>query len=270
MKLQHILLVSLIAIMQTMAYSSCSTPKNIAYLQGLSQGEVQALSEQRRLTIKPDDKLSILVSSKDPELSQVFNLTVSQQRIGQTSTSGSGNSGQSVPFTVNPEGDINYPFIGKIHVAGLTRNELCKVIEDRLRNEGLLKDPIVIVEFQNATISVLGDVGSPGEYPIDKDNLNLLQAISKAGDLQITGQRQNVMVLRRDGDNEIAYFVDLTDPKSVMESPAYHLQQNDIIYVEPNSMHKRQSTVNGTSVLTPGFWFSIASFIASMSVLIFK
>lgn len=269
MKLKQFILATFVVTLQYVAFTSCSSPKNIAYLQGMGNGQEQTIAIQRRLTVKPDDKLSIIVSSKDPELAQMFNLAVSQQRIGQSSSS-SASSGQTVAYTVGANGDINYTLLGKIHAAGMTREELAEAIEQRLKTEGLLKDPIVIVEFQNATISILGDVSSPGEYPIDRDNLNLLQAISKAGDLQISGQRKNVMVLRQEDGKEVSYLVDLTDPKSVMQSPAFHLQQNDIIYVEPNNMRKRQSTINGTSVLTPGFWISIASFIASMSVLIFK
>ena len=100
--------------------------------------------------------------------------------------------------------------------------------------------------------------------------MNILQALSKAGDLQITGQRKNVLVVREENGKDVAYRVDLTDTKALMESPAFHLQQNDVIYVEPNNMAKRQSQVNGNNLLTPGFWMSIASFLASMSVLIFK
>lgn len=252
-----------------LAATSCSAPKDIAYLQGLNDGQIQAIAAQRRIVVRPDDRLAILVSSKDPELAQVFNLAISQSRIGQTSSS-SNTSGQTASFVVSPEGDINYPILGRIHVEGLSRQQLASIIEDKLKTEGLLKDPIVTVEFLNATYAVLGDVSAPGEYSIDRDNLNLLQGLSKAGDLQITGQRRNVMVLRQEDGKDIAYTVDLTNPQSVMQSPAFHLQQNDIIYVEPNNMRKRQSTINGTSVMTPGFWFSIASFVASMSVLIFK
>lgn len=268
MKLKQILLIIVTASLMSMFNSSCSTPKDISYLQGLSDGQAQALASQRRLTVRPDDRLSIIVSSKDPELAQAFNLMVAQSRLGQTGTST--NNSQTSAYTVSPEGEISMPLVGTIEAAGLTRSELARQIESRIKAEGLLKDPVVTVEFLNAAISVLGDVESPGEYPIDRDNMTLLQALSKAGDLKITGQRRNVMVLRQEGDKEVSYFVDLTNPKSVMESPAYHIQQNDVIYVEPNNMRKRQSTINGTSVLTPGFWISIASFVASMSVLIFK
>lgn len=254
----------------TLITASCTTPKNITYMQGFNEGDVQAVASQRRITVQPDDKLSILVSSKDPQLAQVFNLMVSQLRSGQTNTSGTSGSGQNAAFTVSPDGTINYPVLGELHVAGLSRKELASMIEQKILERQLLKDPIVTVEFLNATVSILGDVRGPGEYPITRDNMNILQALSKAGDLQITGQRKNVLVVREENGKDVAYRVDLTDTKALMESPAFHLQQNDVIYVEPNNMAKRQSQVNGNNLLTPGFWMSIASFLASMSVLIFK
>ncbi|MDE7026084.1 MAG: polysaccharide export protein [Paramuribaculum sp.] len=250
--------------------ASCSAPKIITYVQGFEQGDTQVVNAQYRMTLQPEDKLSIVVSSKDPELAQVFNLTVAQLRAGQsTGASSSGSNGVSA-FTVSPNGDIVYPILGKLHVAGLTRMEVAKMIEDRLLNEGYLKDPVVTVEFLNATVSVLGEVSSPGEYPITRDNMTLLQAISKAGDLKITGMRKNVLVMREENGKEVAYRVDLTDTKALMESPAYYLQQNDVVYVEPNDMTKRQSVVNGTSVLTPSFWISIASFLITLTAILVK
>jgi polysaccharide export outer membrane protein len=113
-------------------------------------------------------------------------------------------------------------------------------------------------------------VKTPGEYAIDRDDLNIIQAISKAGDLDITGMRKNVLVVRKENGVETAYRLDLTDTKSIFDSPVYHLQQDDIVYVEPNAVKKRQSTPNGNNVLTPSFWISIASFLVTVAVLIVK
>lgn len=249
----------------------CVTPKNITYMQGFDDGMAQTVREMTRLKVQPDDKLSIIVSAKDPELAQVFNLTIAQVRAGQQITkSTSTTNGQTAAFTVAPDGTITYPILGKLHVAGLDRTELASAIEQRLVAENLLKDPIVIVEFLNATVSMLGDVSSPGEYAIDRDNMTLLQAIAKAGDLQITGERKNVLVVREEGGKDVAYRVDLTDTENLMTSPVYYVQQNDVIYVEPNNTKKRSSTANGNTFLTPGFWISIISFLTSMVVLILR
>lgn len=251
--------------------SSCGTPKNITYMQGFEQGDLQSVISQRRITLQPDDKVSIVVSSKDPELARVFNLSVAQVRVGQENTSSFTISNPQVSaFTVTPDGAIEYPLLGTLHVAGLTRTEVAKKIETKLFEGGFLKDPVVTVEFLNATISILGEVNKPGEYPITRDNMTILQALGKAGDLKITGMRKNVLVVREEEGNDVAYRLDLTDTKSLMESPAYHLQQNDVVYVEPNDYAKRQSVVNGNSVLTPSFWISIASFLSTIAVLITK
>lgn len=251
--------------------TSCTTPKDITYMQGLENGEIQAVKEQRRITVEPDDELGIVVSSKDPELSEVFNLPVAQRRIGMGSgSSSSSGSGATGAYTVSPDGTINFPLVGQLEVAGKTRAQVAKLIEQELMGRGLLKDAVVTVTFFNATISVLGDVSSPGEYKIDRDNLTILQALSKAGDLNITGQRKNVLVVREEKGKDVAYRVDLTDTRNLMQSPAYYMQQNDVVYVEPNDTKKRQATVNGNTVLTPSFWLSVASFLITVSMLVFK
>lgn len=262
------LLCALLAL--TSLLCGCVTPKNITYMQGFDEGMAQTVREMTRMKVQPDDKLSIIVSAKDPELAQVFNLTIAQLRAGQSAKAASASNGQTAAFTVAPDGTINYPILGKLHVAGLDRVELASAIEQRLTAENLLKDPIVIVEFLNATVSLLGDVSSPGEYPIDRDNMTILQALGKAGDLQITGMRQNVLLVREENGKDVAYRLDLTDTETLMTSPAFYVQQNDVIYVEPNDTKKRQSTANGNTFLTPGFWLSIISFLTSMVVLILR
>ena len=249
------------------ATTSCSTPENITYMQGFRNEDVQPVKAQRRITVQPDDKLSIVVSSKDPALAEVFNLAIAQYRIGNHNTN---NNQNTSAFTVDPAGDINYPIIGKIHLEGLTRHEAADLIQKKLIAADLLKDPVVIVEFLNASVSVLGDVARPGEYDIDKDNMTVLQALSKAGDLNITGMREQVLVVRKENGQDRAYRLDLTDTQSLMQSPAYYLQQNDVIYVEPNSTKKRQATTSGNTVLTPTFWISVASLLTTITALIIR
>lgn len=248
--------------------TSCTTPKNITYMQGFDTDEVQKVAAQRRITIQPDDKLSIIVNAKDPVLAEAFNLAVGQVRVG-SSGGRSYNNGYTSAYTVDPDGNIQFPLLGDIHVAGLERGQVAAVVKDRLETSKMLKDPVVTVEFLNATVSVLGDVARPGEYPIDRDNLNILQAISKAGDLNITGMRENVLVVREENGENKAYRINLTATDSLMTSPAYYLQQNDVVYVEPNGMKKRQAINNANTVLTPSFWLSIASFLTTLAALIF-
>jgi polysaccharide export outer membrane protein len=128
---------------------------------------------------------------------------------------------------------------------------------------------VVTVEFLNASVYVLGDVSSPGEVPINKEGLNIMQALSLAGDLSITGQRENVLVVREEEGGNHAYRIDLTDKEGLVQSPVFYLQQNDVVYVEPNDMQKRNSKSNANTIITPTFWMSVVSFLTALGVLIF-
>lgn len=264
-----------VVLLGALMLASCSTPKNITYVQGFNTGDIQQVKQQGRIKVQADDRLSIVVTSKDPALAQVFNLAIANMRLGQMGNSGvmgssNTNSDGVAAYTVTPDGYITFPVLGQIRVAGLERSQVAEKIKDRLISENLLKDPIVTVEFLNATVSIIGDVTSPGQYAIDRDNLNILQAISKAGDLKITGQRENVLVIREENGKDCAYRVDLTNTAELMSSPAYYLQQNDIIYVEPNDMAKRQAVNNANTLMTPSFWMSVCTFVMSIVVLIVK
>lgn len=238
-------------------------------MQGFENNQTETVMPPVRITVQPDDKLAIIVTSKDPELAVAFNLTIAQYRIG-TGTSGATAESKAAAYTVDPNGNIDFPLIGTLHVAGLNRYGVAELIKREILSRELVKDPIVTVEFLNARISVLGDVLHPGEYEIDKDNMTILQAISKAGDLNITGLRENVLVVREENGKDKAYRVNLTDTKSLMESPAYYLRQNDVVYVEPNNSKKRQSTETGNIFYNPTVWVSALSVLTSIAVIIFR
>lgn len=251
---------------------SCTTPKNVTLLQDLSDGDVSEAISVKDIRIKPEDKLSIVVNSKDPMLADLFNLPVISHRVGTgTSALSTMSNSQYVSYyTVNSKGDIDFPVLGEIHIAGMNREELAAYIKGRLVKENLVKDPVVTVEYTNTGISVLGEVTRPGRYDINRDRLTLLEALGMAGDLTIQGVRENVLVLRDENGRQVAYRIDLTDAKSLQNSPAYYLQQNDVVYVEPNAVKKRQTTVNGNNVLSASFWVSVASLLTSIAVLVFK
>ena len=160
--------------------------------------------------------------------------------------------------------------LGKIKVAGMKREEIAETVKNKLITENLVKDPVVTVEFANLCISVLGEVNHPGRFSIDRDRLTILDALSMAGDLTIYGNRYKVMVLRQEGDIQRVYGVDLTSGNHIYTSPAYYLQQNDVVYVEPNDVKARQSTVNGNNVRSTSFWISLASLLTSVAILIFN
>lgn len=258
-----------------LAAASCSTPKDIAYFQDVTHGEMIQPLERNDIKVRPEDKLSIVVSTQDPALSSMFNLVTTQNRIGSGSSGGTlggssaGGSGQTSLYTVDADGDINFPVLGRLHVAGMNRTQLSKYIETEIKSRELVKDPIVTVDYANTGISVLGEVKSPGRVEFNKDHLTIVEAIAMAGDIAPDGMRQNVTVMR-EGENgrQTVYKVDLTDMKLLAQSPVYYMQQNDVIYVEPNDKAKRNTTPNGNSPFTPAFWFSIASFAMTIGTLV--
>ena len=231
------------------------------------------MPEVKPITIRPEDKISIIVNSRDPQLTDLFNLPYVTRQLGQSlRTNGvmiPNNQGVSA-YTVNAVGEIDFPVLGKIHVAGMKREEIADYIKQRLIDENLVKDPVVTVEFANLCISVLGEVNNPGRFSIDRDRLTVLDALSMAGDMTIYGNRYKVLVLRQEGDVQRVYGLNLTSGKHVYTSPAYYLQQNDVVYVEPNAVKARQSTVNGNNVRSTSFWISLASLLTSVAILIFN
>lgn len=256
--------------------TSCSTPKNITYFPELNTGAVVQAERQLEIRVKPEDKLSIIVNTQDPALSALFNLVQIQNRIGGTTSStrtvGSSNalSGNQIAYyTVDSFGDINFPVIGKIHIAGMSREEIANYIVEELVGRDLVKDPIVTVEFANTGISVIGEVASPGRYEFNKDKLTIIDAIAMAGDLTINGLRENILVMRNVGyGKQEAYRVNLLNAQELASSPVFYLQQDDIIYVEPNDKKKRETTPNGNTPYTPSFWVSMGSFGVTIATLI--
>lgn len=255
---------------------SCSTPKNISYFQDVNTGTVIDPARQIDIKVRPEDKLSIIVTTQEPALSTLFNLVTTQNQVGQTTStttkvgsSTSGGNGQTAYYTVDPQGDINFPVIGKLHIAGMTRYEVAQYIEKLLKEKNLVKDPIVIVEFANTGISIIGEINSPGRYEFNKDQLTIIDAIAMAGDLTMNGQRDNILVMRQTADGkQEGYRIDLTDLQELANSPAYYLQQDDIIYVQPNNKAKRETTPNGNTPYTPSFWVSMGSFAITIATLI--
>lgn len=260
--------------------SSCSTPKNITYFQDANDAKVieTVVLEEKAIKVQPYDKLSMVVKSKDPDLARLFNLEVIDNRAVQsTSYSGTGTILRSYPpvasegltsYTVTPQGTIDFPILGTLKIEGMTRAEVAAFIKGELIGRNLVKDPVVTVEFVNIGFSMLGDVNRPGRYDMNKDVINIIEAISLAGDLSIQGQRENIKVIRRNGDSYQTYTLDLTNMEELTKSPAFYLKQGDVVYVEPNDIRKRQTTNNGNNMMNVSFWLSVVSLITTAAVLL--
>ena len=252
--------------------SSCATPKEVVYFQDLQQTDgTLAAVQAKEIRVRPDDKISIIVNSRDPQLTDLFNLPYVSRQLGQTLRSVTSTYGQSQGvsgYTVDSEGNIDFPVLGKIHVEGMTREEIGRCIKDELVGQDLVKDPIVTVEFMNLTVSVMGEVAKPGRYAIERDRITILDALSMAGDLTIYGRRDAVMVQRMEGDTLQVYQLNLVSGQDVYNSPAFYLQQNDLVYVAPNDVKVRESTVNGNNIRSTSFWISLGPLLTSVAVLI--
>jgi len=252
-----------------MFLTGCKTPQ-VNYFSDLENGQLCNVAQVNALIhLRPEDQISIVVKSKDPLLSELFNLPIIANRIGYGQTTNYYSSGSSA-YTVDCNGEIDFPVVGKVKVEGLSREEVAAHIKYILVTRNLVQDPVVTVEYANLGFSVLGEVGRPGRYSFDRDRLTLLDALSMAGDLSIQGKRENVTVIREQGVQRMTYRINMLYADSIYSSPAFYLQQNDIVYVEPNSYRARQTTVNGNNVRSTAFWFSLASLLMTLSVLIFK
>ena len=268
MKIKTLLLVCTAAAM----LAGCkATLKDVTYFQDLKVNAPVRIDSVKDITFQPDDQLSIIVSCKEPELAALFNLVRAQNRLG---TSGKGSSsmnsnGETSVYTVDNDGNIDFPFFGAIRVAGKTKQQVATDIKRRLVDSGQIINPVVTVEFANLSYSILGEVKSAGRYSITRNKMTLLDAISEAGDLNITGKRDSIFVIREEGGVRTTYAVDIRS-REFFDSPVYYVKQNDVIYVRPNQMRANQSTLNDNTFGSVGFWMSLGSFLMSLGVLVFK
>lgn len=215
----------------SIALSSCASKQNIVYFQDAGNFETLVGDNSFTPKFKIDDLISIHVSTLNPEASVPFNLI-----FGVTgdagANGGAGTGGGQVSYLVDKAGEIDFPVIGKIKVAGLSPEDLRVKLRDLLKD--YLKDPIINIRLLNYTVTILGEVRSPGTYPIIGEQITILEALGLAGDLNIRGLRENILVIRDFNGTKVYNRIDLTS-KEAMNSPVYYLTQNDVVYVEPNS-----------------------------------
>ncbi len=256
-----------VAVLATLLlFSSCKTREKILYFQDVQGGGVYPTQTIAPLKLTMGDKISVIVtSSATPELAQRFNLPVVTLQAGTTNTS---YSNQISVYTIDENGNIDIPTLGRVKVSGLTRSEAGEKIQTMLR-ANLLRDAVVTVNAFDQYVTVLGEVARPGRVNINKDNLTLLEALGQVGDLTIQARRDRVLVLRQEGGETRSYYVDLRS-KDLLSSPVYNLKQNDMIYVEPNKIRMGQSTYNENSIRSISTWLSVSSVLISLGILIFN
>lgn len=246
--------------------TSCKTSQEVIYLQDLDTNVTTEVDSKHSIKIQPKDQLSIIVSCKDPELAAMFNLPTVDYQIGSEIVKNGGQQ-RLMGYVVDEQGYIDFPILGKIEVAGLNRWDLQEKLRNEIVSRKLLNDMVVTVQFMNFKISILGEVKQPGSYKIEGDKVSILEAISMAQDLTIYGKRDEVYVIREENNERTTYKVDLRS-KKIFDSPVYYLQQNDVVFVQPNKVRAGQSNINENSMKSVTIWISIASLLSSIGVLV--
>lgn len=249
---------------------SCKVPTQVTYFQDLKNGQVDAVKYTEGIRLKPQDKISIIVKSKNPEISNLFNLPYITGYVGESTTTGSTMNGRISGYTIDANGDIDFPVLGRLHVAGKTREEVADYVKKLAAQQNQASDLVVTVEFLNLHFTVLGEVSHPGEISFGQDRVSIPQALGLAGDLTLYGRRDSVFVYRENNGTRETHVVSLLDGQSLANSPVYYLQQNDVVYVQPNTYRKRQSVVNGNTFQSTSFWLSFTSVLTTIAVFLFK
>ena len=211
----------------------CGSSKEVAYWQNIDSISLAASKGLYDAKIMPKDELTILVQTTDPLTSEPFNL----RSTGQTSS-----KNQITGYLVDNDGMINFPIVGKIHVAGLTKTECEDLIKSKIQPYlARTENPLVSVRTSSYRITVIGEVNRPGVIPVATEKISLIEALAEAGDMTIYGKRDNVLLVREDKSGE-KYKVRLNmNDANIINSPYYYLQQNDIVYVEPHKVKARNT-----------------------------
>ncbi|WP_445381965.1 polysaccharide biosynthesis/export family protein [Robiginitalea sp. IMCC43444] len=244
-------IVNVIGSIIIMSFISCGSVKDVIYLQDAGEYESIITDNTFSPKFKIDDVISIYISTLNSEASAPFNLTA-----------GGGQQIQTVDYIVDRDGNIDFPVLGKLKVAGLSPEELRILLRHRLAD--FLKDPIINIRLRNFGITILGAVSNPGTYMINGEQVSILEAISLAGDLLITGKRDNIMVIREFENTKVYHRIDITS-KDIFSSPVFYLTQNDVVYVEPNRNMASQAFAMDSRVASA---ITILSFLLTLTTVI--
>ena len=244
-----------------LALCSCSAVKRTVYLQDIADNAQVKIAVEQQIKIKPFDRLIVVVTSKDAELAAPFNTMTSYNSLTSSPT---GYNSQTLQVrTVDENGNLYMPIIGKITCAGKTRSQLADEIAKAIIDGGYIADAAVNIQFADMKLFVLGEVSKPGQFEVTRDQITSLEALAMAGDMTIYGNRANVSVVRKENGMTTTHVVNLLD-SSCFNSPAYYLQQGDVVYVQP----KKQRAASGEINQNRNFWLSITSTLISAATLI--
>ena len=242
---------------------SCKSAKQVAYFQNIDSTRLAASRGLYDAHIMPKDLLTITVISSDPDASKPFNLSVSSTLSADGKMGGS--TGSLLQYLVDNDGNIDFPVVGTIHVAGLTKDECQKLILEKVKPYlSASETPVVTVRMSSFRVTVAGEVTNPSVVSVPTEKMSVLEALAQAGDLTIYGRRDNVLLIREEANGQKeAHRLNLNDA-NIINSPYYYVQQNDYIYVEPNNVKAKNSDIGQSTTL----WFSFIGIVTSIASLV--
>lgn len=253
----------IVVLMMVVLLGSCSSGKDVPYFQNIDEISLAGSKGLYDAKIMPKDMLTITVSTTDPAAAAPFNLSVGNTvgASGQLSNGGGNLQG----YLVDNDGNINFPVIGHMHVQGMTKSQCQDMIREKLLPfMAATENPIVTVRMSSYRVTVTGEVNRPGVIPVSTEKMSIVEALAQAGDLTVYGKRDNIMLIREDETGQKKMVRLNMNDANLINSPYYYLQQNDIIYVQPNSVKAKNAGIGPSTTL----WFSFIGIVTSISSLL--
>lgn len=242
---------------------SCSSGKDVPYFQNIDEISLAGSKGLYDAKIMPKDMLTITVSTTDPAAAAPFNLSVGNT-VGASGQLSNG-AGNLQGYLVDNDGNINFPVIGHMHVQGMTKSQCQDMIREKLLPYmAATENPIVTVRMSSYRVTVTGEVNRPGVIPVSTEKMSIVEALAQAGDLTVYGKRDNIMLIREDETGQKKMVRLNMNDANLINSPYYYLQQNDIIYVQPNSVKSKNAGIGPSTTL----WFSFIGIVTSISSLL--
>lgn len=242
---------------------SCSSGKDVTYFQNIDEISLAGSKGLYDAKIMPKDMLTITVSTTDPAAAAPFNLSVGNT-VGASGQLSNG-AGNLQGYLVDNDGNINFPVIGHMHVQGMTKSQCQDMIREKLLPfMAATENPIVTVRMSSYRVTVTGEVNRPGVIPVSTEKMSIVEALAQAGDLTVYGKRDNIMLIREDETGQKKMVRLNMNDANLINSPYYYLQQNDIIYVQPNSVKAKNAGIGPSTTL----WFSFIGIVTSISSLL--
>ncbi len=240
--MKKLIIALIIAIAYGAAFTSCGSSKEVVYFQDLDSVQLHNKITETSIRIRPGDQITIMIFGADKYLIMPYNQTLNSVSEGNLGSGGTRET--QLPYDVDENGDIIFPVLGKIHVAGMTCDDVRRYLHNRL--DETIKDMTCFVAIENFRVNVMGEVYKPGTFSIKNNSVTFLEALAMAGDMKLTGDRHKVQLIRFEDGQIKHYNFDMTK-SDLLDSKQMYLQQNDVIYVPPISSKAETERTNSSA-----------------------